>query len=301
MTLPEPGIDRRALAVGVACYLLWGLAPILFIVLGRLGASPWEIVGQRTLWSAPCALACVLALGQGGALRRVLGRPATLAALACSALAIASGWALFVWAVNNGRNLEASLGYYINPLMNMAAGALLFGERIGRLGWAAIALAAAGVALQTAALGHPPAVALILATTFWIYGLIRRRVNADALPGLAVECVLMMGPGLVFLLWLRGHAPPRFGASPGMTGLMLLLGPVTVAPLALFSWTARRLPFSAMGFIQFISPTIGFITGLVLGEPLTPLAALSFAFIWAGAAVFAYGGWRAARRVQRQA
>jgi len=300
LTAPKV-IDRRVVGVGVLCYVLWGVAPILFIALGRLGASPWEIVGQRTVWSAPCALACVLLAGQSGDLRRILARPRIVGLLALSAAAIATGWALFVWAVNHGRNLEASLGYYINPLMNMAAGALLFRERIGRLGWAAIALAATGVALQTWALGHPPVVALILATTFWIYGLVRRQVDADALPGLALECLLMMGPGLIFLLWLRGHAPPRFGGAPLITSLMLLLGPVTVAPLALFSWTARRLPFSAMAFIQFISPTIGFATGLALGEPLSPLSALSFVFIWAGAAVFAIGGWRAARRLQSAA
>ena len=261
-------------------------SPILFIVLGRLGASPWEIVGQRTVWSAPCALACVLAAGQGGVLRRVFARPRVVGLLALSAAAIATGWALFVWAVNHGRNLEASLGYYINPLMNMAAGALLFRERIGRLGLAAIALAAVGVVLQTCG-ARPPAGG----------GPDPRHhlldLRSDPPPG---GCGRPAGPcGRVPVDVRPGPRFSSLAARPrrlalratrlDLTRLMLLLGPVTVAPLALFSWTARRLPFSAMGFIQFISPTIGFATGLVLGEPLSPLSALSFVFIWAGAAV----------------
>lgn len=294
-----PGAEPRAVSVGVLCYLLWGATPILFIVLGRAGASAPEIVGERAMWSAPWAVGLVLFAGQGRALLDLLRRPRTLALLALSASSIFTGWAVFVWAVNHGHNLEASLGYYINPLMNMAAGAVLFRERIGRLGVAAIVLAVVGVALQTLALGRPPVIALVLAVTFWIYGLVRRQVSADALPGLAVECLLMVVPGLIFVVWLHQSGGGIFGRDLTTSLLMSLVGPATVLPLALFSWTARRLPFSTIGFLQFISPTIGFGIGLALGEPLTRLRAISFVFIWAGAIVFALGAWRAARRLQR--
>ncbi len=293
-----PDQARQAVVAGALCYLLWGSTPILFMALGHAGADEWEIVGHRAMWSAPWALLLALVLGERRELWRILRQPRTVALLALSAASVSSGWVVFVWAVNHGRNIESSLGYYINPLMNMAAGALLFRERIDRFGLVAIALAATGVAVQTWALGHPPVVALILATTFWIYGLIRRQVDAEALAGLCVECLLIAVPGIAFLVWLRQHGGGVFGHAPGPSILLMACGPVTVLPLALFSWTARRLPFSTIGFLQFLSPTVSFVIGLAVGERLTPLAAVSFLFIWAGAIVFAWGAWRASRRVK---
>lgn len=296
---PQPGADLRpALIAGIGCNLLWGAAPLLFIVLGRGGATPLEIVGQRAMWSAPWALALVLAAGQGGQVLAVLRRPRTLGLLLLSACAIATGWALYVWAVNNGHNLESSLGYYINPLMNMAAGAVLFRERIDRFGQIAIGLAVTGVAIQTVALGRLPLISLVLATTFWLYGLIRRHVAVDAQAGLFIECLFMAGPGTAYVAWLMHSGHGFFGHDLGRSALISLVGPVTVVPLALFSWSARRLPFAVLGFLQYISPTIGFAIGVWLGEPLTPLRLVSFMFIWLGAGVFAFGAWRASRRNQ---
>jgi chloramphenicol-sensitive protein RarD len=294
-----PGDSRQALLAGIGCYILWGLMPALFIVMGRAGASPWEILGQRALWSAPWAGLLVLMAGHGNQVRRVFASPRLLGMLALSALMIGSGWSVYVWAVNNGKNIESSLGYYINPLLNMAIGALLFRERIDRVGLAAIALAAIGVVLQTVALGHPPVISLFLALTFCIYGIIRKRVNVDAQAGLFVECLLMAGPGLIYVIWLARHGGGVFGAGVGKSLLLASAGPMTVIPLVLFSWTARRLPLSTIGFMQFIGPTMGFAVGLIVGERLTPLGVLSFAFIWAGVATFALGAWRASRRLQR--
>ena len=295
-TLPG-GSSRPALIASVVNNLLWGGAPLLFMALGRAGATSWEIVAQRAMWSAPWAALLVVIAGQGGQVKRALGEPRTLGLLLLSTIAIASGWALFVWAVNHGRNLECSLGYYINPLMNMAAGAVFFRERIDKIGLAAIALAVVGVAIQTVALGHLPVISLVLATTFWIYGLIRRRISVDAQAGLLIECLIMLGPGLVAVLWLSHRGDAVFGRALDTSLLMSLVGPVTVFPLALFSWAARRLSFATIGFLQFLSPTVGFAIGVMAGEPLTPLRLLSFVFIWAGAAAFAYGAWRASRRV----
>lgn len=295
-----PGGDsRQALAAGIGCYLLWGLMPALFIVMGRAGASPWEILGERALWSAPWAALLVVLAKQGDQVVRVFMTPKLLGALALSALMIGSGWSVYVWAVNNGKNIESSLGYYINPLLNMAVGAVIFRERIDRFGLAAISLAALGVVLQTIALGHPPVISLFLALTFCIYGIIRKRITVDAQAGLFVECLLMAVPGLAYVLWLAWNGHPLFGSSLGGSLLLASAGPATVAPLALFSWTARRLPLSTIAFLQFIGPTMGFIIGLIVGERLTPLGALSFVFIWAGVATFALGAWRASRRMQQ--
>ncbi len=289
---------RQALLAGILCNLLWGGAPLLFMALGRAGATPWEIVGQRAMWSAPWALLLVVLAGQGAQTLGALRQPRTLGLLLLSAASIATGWGLSVWAVNNGHILESSLGYYINPLMNMAAGAVFFRERIGKIGLAAIALAVIGVAVQTVALGRLPLISLVLATTFWIYGLIRRQVSVDAQSGLFIECLFMAGPGLGYVIWLYMSGGGVFGHGLPVSLLMTLVGPVTVMPLALFSWTARRLPFAILGFLQFLSPTVGFALGAYMGEPLTPLRLLSFVFIWAGAIAFAYGAWRASQRNQ---
>ncbi|HEY5105610.1 MAG TPA: EamA family transporter RarD [Caulobacteraceae bacterium] len=267
------------------------------MVMGRAGASSWEILGQRAMWAAPWAGLLVIIAGQGAQVGRVLSQPRVLCLLALSAGLIATGWSVYIWSVNHGRNLEASLGYYINPLLNMAVGAVRFRERIDRFGAAAIALAAIGVVLQTLALGHLPVISLVLALTFWGYGIIRKRIDVDAQSGLFVECLLMAGPGLAYVLWLSHAGGAVFGRSVGASLLMATSGPATVIPLALFAWTARRLPFSTMGFLQFIGPTIGFFVGLATGETLTPLRAVSFVFIWSSAVVFVAGAWRAARRL----
>ncbi|HEY7852413.1 MAG TPA: EamA family transporter RarD, partial [Caulobacteraceae bacterium] len=214
MTAEATGASSRApLLAGLLCYLLWGALPVLFIVMGRAGATPLEILAQRALWSAPWAGLLVLLARQGSQVRRVLSTPRLFGLLALSALLISSGWAVYVWSVNNGRNIEASLGYYITPLLNMAAGAVLYRERIDRFGAAAIALAVVGVALQTAALGHLPRIALFLALTFWGYGLIRKRIAVDAQTGLFVETLLMTVPGLAYVIWLHHSGGGIFGRT----------------------------------------------------------------------------------------
>jgi chloramphenicol-sensitive protein RarD len=295
------GETRQALAAGIACNLIWGLMPALYILMYRLGASPWEVVGQRAMWGAPWAVGLVLLSRQGQGALAVLRQPRVLALLALSAVTIAANWTLYVWAVAARHNLQASLGYYINPLINMAIGGLIFRERINWIGWTAIGLAAAGVVIQTAAIGHLPLISLALALSFCAYGVIRRQVAATAQVGLMVECLLLMFPGLAVTLWVWAHGGGLEGTGPAGALLMMLNGPLTVAPLALFAWTARRLPFSVLGFLQFIGPTLGFVTGLVTGERLSALGVLSFVFIWAGAAVFAFGAWRASRGFQPSA
>ncbi|HZZ88685.1 MAG TPA: EamA family transporter RarD, partial [Caulobacteraceae bacterium] len=277
---------ERALLAGLAGYIIWGLIPALFILAGRAGSTPLEILAQRTIWSAPWAGLLVWQSRQGDQVARVFRSPRLLGQLAVSALMIVSGWSVYVWAVNNGHNIEASLGYYINPLLNMAIGATFFRERINAIGLAAIALAAIGTILQALALGHLPAIALFLAVTFTVYGIIRKRVEVDAQAGLFVESLLMWLPGLALTLWLAYAGQARFGGDAPLTMLLLAMGPVTVAPLAFFAWTTRRLPLSTVGFLQFTGPTLGFLIGLAVGERLTMLGMVSFGFIWAGVALF---------------
>ncbi len=219
--------------------------------------------------------------------------PRILAWLALSAALVSANWAIFIWASTNGHKLDASLAYYINPLLNMAAGAVLFRERFSRAGAVAVGLACVGVALQGLAVGHPPFLALSMAVTFWAYGVIRKRVAAGAQAGLFVECLMLAPLGLAYLLWLSAHGRNHLGAGVSVSLLILATGPATVIPLALFAYAARRLPLSTMGFLQFVMPTALFAIAMATGEAMTPLRAASLVFIWAGVAVYVFA---AARR-----
>ena len=292
------GEPRLALGAGIGCYLIWGFVPLVFQAMGRMGVSPWEILAHRILWSLPTAGLFVLLAGQGRGFLAVLRQPRVLALLSLSSLMIAINWSMFITAVNSGRLLESSLGYYITPLVNMAAGALLFRERMDRLGYVAMALAAMGVAVQAIALGGLPIISLVLALSFGAYGILRKQVAATAQVGFLVECLVVGLPGLAYVLWLAHAGHSHFGAGAGVTAWLVAAGPITAIPLVLFAWAARRIPLSAMGFLQFLSPTISFVIGLAEGEAFTPARALSFMFIWGGATVFLWGAWTRARSVR---
>jgi chloramphenicol-sensitive protein RarD len=261
-----------------------------------MGVGPWEILSQRILWSIPTALVFVLVAGQGRHALAVARQPKVLGWLFVSSVLIAANWVTFIWAVTSGRLLESALGYYINPLVSMAAGALLFRERIDRIGLVAIGLALAGVAVQTIALGQLPWVSLVLAFSFGFYGVVRKQVAAEAQTGFLVETMLVGAFAIAYIAWLAAKGAGHFH-EPVTAVWMIASGPITAIPLVLFSWAARRIPLSYMGFLQFISPTISFGIGLVEGEPFTTARAASFALIWAGAAVFIWGAWRRSRAV----
>jgi chloramphenicol-sensitive protein RarD len=293
---PAEGEEARAaLLAGISCYAIWGFIPLVFQQMDRLGADAWEIMAHRTAWGVLWAGLLVLLARQSPSVLRALRSPRIMGWLALSTALIAINWTTYVIAVNNGGTLDASLGYYLNPLLNMAAGAWLFRERISRLGMIAIGLAGLGVVLQAVALGHLPWVSLLLATTFCAYGIIRKRVDVEAQAGLLLECLLLAGPGLAWVLWLASQGQGHFGESTAATLWLLVAGPITVAPLALFAWAARRMPLSTMGFLQFLAPTIVFIIGVSQGEPFGWLRAVSFGFIWAGAVVFLLAAWKRSR------
>ena len=293
-----PAQARGALMAGIACYTLWGVLPLYLKAIAQAGPSPMEIIAHRAAWSAPWAGVLVLMARQGGDVVGVFRSGKTLGLLTLSALLIAGNWGLFVWAVSNGHIMESSLGYYINPLLNMAMGAVLFRERLDAFGKTAIGFAATGVLVQGLALGHPPLIGLALALSFGGYGLIRKQVAADAQTGLFVECLVLLAPAMGYILWLQRDGGGHFLAGPTTAVMLALAGPVTVVPLALFAWAARRLPLSTVGFLQFIGPTLQFIIGAEGGERLTPALIASFSLIWLGVLVFIAGAWRASRRVQ---
>lgn len=301
MTPPHApgGEGRQALAAGIACYTIWGFVPLVFQAIGHRGVGPWEILAERIVWSIPAAAIFVLLAGQARQVAQVLRQPRVLALLGLSSVLIAINWVVFIWAVTSNRLLETSLGYYINPLVNMAAGALIFRERIDRIGLVAIGLALVGVVFQAFALGHLPWVSLVLAFSFAGYGVVRKQVAADAQTGLLVECLLLGLPSLAFIAWLQSNGQGHFTQDLPTALWLIASGPITAAPLVLFAWAARRIPLSAMGFLQFIAPTISFVIGLSQGEAFTTARAISFAFIWCGAAVFLYGAWRRSRTAMR--
>jgi chloramphenicol-sensitive protein RarD len=290
---------NTAVAAAFFCYLFWGFVPLVFQKIGGMGVGAWEMLAERTIWSAPSALLFVLLARQWGQVKEMARRPKVMALLALSAVLIGSNWVIFIWAVNSGRVLETSLGYYINPLINMAIGALIFRERIDRIGKAAMALAVAGVLLQAFALGRVPVVSLTLAASFAAYGVVRKQIAADAQTGLFIEASLLAAPGLALVLWMQSQGTGHFGQSLETNLWLIASGPITALPLVLFAWAARRIPLSMMGFMQFIGPTIGFGIGISQGEAFTPLRALSFAFIWGGAMLFIYGAWRRVRLLRQ--
>ncbi len=296
--VPGPDQGRAALLSAFACYALWGVMPLLFMGQAAVGFDSLEILAHRALWSVIVAGLLVWLARQGGQVRAVLTTPRTLGWLGVSTALIGVNWGLYVWATTHGATLEASLGYYINPLLNMVVGLWLFRERIDRWGWIAIGLAAVGVLFQTLALGRPPWISLVLAFSFATYGVIRKRVPIDAQAGLLVECLLLLPFGLAWVLWLQHTGAGVAFDNPVSTLWALANGPATVLPLALFAWSARRLPLSTIGFIQFLAPTLQFGVGVWAGEALAPLRVGSFAFSWGGAGVFAAAAYfrvRAAR------
>ncbi len=294
---PDGRLDLPSLVGALVCFTLWGVFPLLFHALGEAGVGAWEIVGYRIVFAAPVALALVVGVGKTGAALAIFRQPRQLLALAASSAFISLNWSVYVWAIGAHHTLSASVGYFLNPLMNAAVGALIFRERISRLGVIAFAVAAIGVAFEASVAGDAPWTPLVLATSFCVYGLIRRQTTADATTGLLIECLIMAPFAAALLIFLSQHGGLRFGTSTPVNWMLLIAGPATVAPLALFSFAARRLPLTVIGFLQFLSPSLQFVCGLVMGETLHPLTLAAFSFIWIGAAIYAVD---LARRLRRE-
>lgn len=287
--------NSTALGAGIACYAIWGLVPLLFQALGHLAVGAWEILAHRILWAVPTALIIVLAAGLFGGVRSAL-TPKSLGWLTVSALLIATNWVVFIWAANSGQVLATSFGYYMTPLVNIAGGALVFRERISPWRRVAIACALAGVIVQGIALGGLPAVSLALAVAFGVYGIVRKHMAVEALAGTLVECVLLAVPALIYVIWLEVSGLGHFRVAPATTAWLIVVGPGTAIPLALFAWAARRIPLTVMAFLQFLTPTLSMCIGLAEGEVLNGLRLASFALVWLGMLVFGVDSWRLSRQ-----
>lgn len=282
---------RAGLWAAAAAYGIWGLLPLYLKLVGF--ASPWEVLAQRIVWSLPFAAVAVWAFRAWADTRKAATDPAALPWLFASAALISVNWGVYVWAVANDRVIEASLAYFLTPIVQVAAGVLLFREPLSRMQAGALALATLGVVVQGVALGEPPWVALVLCLTWSSYGLIRKKAPAPATGGLLIETAILALPALGLLWWLSG-TPQGVAIDDGPTQgvLLALTGLATAAPLMLFAFGARRLRMTTIGLLQFIAPTLQFFTGLAFGEAFTPLRGVSFALIWLGLALFLADAWR---------
>jgi chloramphenicol-sensitive protein RarD len=295
MTDPNPSgasatpVNNPAVAGAVyasGAFFLWGAAPLYFRLLR--GVAALEIIAHRVLWSMLFLLLLVPLTGRFSAVKAVLRQRRTLAMLAISGALVTSNWLTFVWAVNAGRVLETSLGYFITPQINVLLGFLFLGERLRRTQWLAVALAMAGVVNQIVMLGQLPWVSLVLALTFGCYGLFRKQIPVDPLTGLLIETGIGAPVAAAYLLHLARHQSLAFLHRGWLTdGLLLLLGLVTAVPLLMFAAGARRLPLATVGFLQYLAPTMTFVLAVfVFGEPLGAARITTFALIWAGIAVY---------------
>ncbi|MDX5408182.1 MAG: EamA family transporter RarD [Chromatiaceae bacterium] len=283
-----------------SAYSLWGLAPLYFKQIDFIPAS--EILIHRIVWSFVLLLLVLLALKQGAKVVAVLRQPKMLGWLLLSAVLLGGNWGLFIWAVNNQHMLDASLGYYINPLLNVLLGMLFLGERLRRLQWIAVILATSGVLIQLITFGSLPWIALTLAGSFAIYGLMRKKLNVDAISGLFIESLLLLPLALWY--WHRyadSSAVNLLHNSAALNSYLIAAGLVTTVPLLCFIAGARRLQLSTMGFFQYIGPSCMFVFGVWLyHEPFAAERLVTFGLIWLALLLYTADAWRHNRRQRLQ-
>ncbi|MBI1209639.1 MAG: EamA family transporter RarD [Azospirillum sp.] len=282
---------RLGVLYAAAAFLWWGAAPIYFKAVGQV--PPFEILAHRILWSLLLVGAIVLAVKPAGAIRAAIGGPRRLGVYVATTLLVSLNWLVFIWAIAEGHLLQASLGYYINPLINVLLGMAFLGERLSRPQALAVAIATIGVSGLVVAHGEVPWVALVLALSFGFYALIRKKAAVDPLLGLLIETALLAPLALGFLVWLGLAGGGAFGRAMSGGGglpldlLLVLSGVVTAVPLILFMSGAQRLKLSTIGLMQYLAPTGHFLLGVFLyGEPFTPAHGFAFACIWIALALY---------------
>ena len=289
---------RTGVIAGLLAYTMWGLFPVYIKIVNYV--DPTEVLVHRVIWAVPFGALILLFRGQFGEVRRALRDRSTMLWLALAALCISLNWFVYIWAVQNDHIFQASLGYYINPLVYVLAGVLLFGERLRGMQMIAVGLAAVGVLFLTLRGEGVPWVALSLAILFAAYGIIRKQVRIGAMPGLFVETAMLLplaGAWLASLL-LAGTATFASGDLP-MDGWLLLAGPFTVLPLLFFATAARNVSLTALGFMQYLAPTLQFAFGLYYGETLTVAHIVCFACIWVAVLIFSIDAVRTGRKKPR--
>ena len=290
MSDPAAAQFRSGLGYGLVAYLWWGLVPLYFAALAAFDVPAWEILAHRIAWSLPIMVALTILVGGWRDVLRVLSSRKLVAVLVLSSVLLAINWLLYIYATVNHRVTEASLGYYMMPLVNAAFATLFLKEKLRPAHFPALALVAAGVAIPCVAVGYLPWLAVCIPISFGLYGLVRKQAPVESMTGLTVETLLMLPPSLGYLIYLSTNGQNHM--TPGDWGLNALIafsGVVTVVPLLTFTLSLRRLPLLAISFMQFISPTVQMLIAVIwLGErdKMTPETVAAFACIWAAVAIF---------------
>ncbi|MFD3329376.1 EamA family transporter RarD [Streptomyces sp. NPDC058701] len=288
--------QRTGLLSGFAAYGLWGLVPLFWPLLEPAGAI--EILAHRMVWSLAVVGIALLALRRWGWIRGLLRQPRKLVLTTLAASVITVNWGLYIWSVNSGHVVEASLGYFINPLVSIAIGVLVLGERLRRVQWAAVGITVVAVLVLAVGYGRPPWISLILAFSFATYGLIKKKLNMGGLESLAVETAVLFLPALGYLLWLGTQGRSTFASQgAGHTVLLAATGLVTAIPLVCFGAAAIRVPLSTLGLLQYLAPVFQFGLGvLYFHEAMPPERWAGFALVWAALALLTWEALRTARR-----
>lgn len=292
--------QQRGPLLGAAAYLLWGVLPVYFSLLER--TSPLEIVAHRAIWSLVFCLALILVLRRGRRLAAVLASRRQFGTLAVAGLIVIVNWSLYVYAVTSGHTIEAALGYFITPLVSALLGVVVLGERLRPAQWAAFGVGAIAVAVLAIAYGQFPFLAVSIAVSFGVYGLIKNRVGGTvgAIEGLTVETLVILPIALCYLGWLISRSEDTVDLASSYGLVVLASGPVTAVPLLLFAAAAARCTLTTIGMLQYIAPVGQFLTGwLVFGEPMPGSRWAGFVIVWVAVVIFAFDAARTARRAHR--
>jgi chloramphenicol-sensitive protein RarD len=283
---------RTGYGYATAAYLMWGLFPLYWRLLRPAGAV--EILSHRVVWSFVVVLAVTTVARGWRRIVALLHQPRKIGLVAMAAALISVNWGTYIYGVNSDRVVETSLGYFMNPLVTVLLGVFVLGERLRVAQWAAIGTGAVAVAVLTVAYGQVPYIALVLAVSFGLYGLIKKRLSVPAADGLLLESGALAVPALVFLTTLGVRGDATFGATqPGHMGLLVLGGAVTAVPLLLFAGATNRIPLSAIGLLQYLAPILQLSIGVfIFGEPMPPVRLAGFALVWLALAVFTWDGVR---------
>jgi chloramphenicol-sensitive protein RarD len=295
-------LDRSGVWIAIAAYVAWGLMPLYWHLLKAVPAL--QVMAHRVVWSALFVCGWLGIKYGRGWVRETLSRPHAATMLALSGALIAVNWGLYIWAVNAGHVVESSLGYFINPLLSVVLGVVVLKERLNRVQWLSVGIATIGVLWLTFSYGRFPWIALVLACSFGAYGLVRKLLGVPPVRGLGVESLWLLLPALAFLLWSeasgQGHLLPHVDAPAwgwSVLGLLVFGGVLTSLPLIGFAAAVQRIPYSLVGLLQYISPTLQLLVGvLVLHEPFGRERAVGFAFIWVALALYATDGLLRAHR-----
>jgi len=291
---PEHEDSPSGLAFAVSAYFLWGFLPLYMKALAHI--SPAEVVAHRIVWSVPFALVVLILLRRTSDIRTALASPKMILMAAATAAFISVNWGLYVWSITSGHAIEAALGYYINPLFSVLLGAIVLREKLKRLQWVAICVAALGVIVLTVAAGKAPWVALGMTFTWGTYALLKRRLPIGPNQGFLLEVMILLPFALVYLAKLQLSGESHFGTTGFDTLMLLGLGAVTAGPLMLYANGAKRLRLSTIAILQYIAPTLIFLTAVfIFGEPFGAARAVAFPLIWASVAIYLYSIFRRAR------